>query len=186
MPLDDEAQAFIDRINNGPPIHELGVETARMTSANTRTVPGPEVQHIEDRRIPSVGGEVAVRIYRAEGDGPLPALVSIHGGGFVMGSVDTIDGHARRHSVHLGCIVVSVDYRLPAEAKFPVPLEDCYAAARWIVDQADLIGADANRIAVLGESTGGNLARQRPCLPATAGAEHCRASTGRPTARSEL
>ena len=96
MPLNADSQALVDRMRSGPPIHELGVEAARQISAHTKSAPGPEVGSVEDRNIPSVDGEVAVRVYTPVGEGPFPALVVIHGGGFVMGSVNTLDGHARR------------------------------------------------------------------------------------------
>ena len=157
MPLNADSQALVDRMRSGPPIHELGVEAARQISAHTKSAPGPEVGSVEDRNIPSVDGEVAVRVYTPVGEGPFPALVVIHGGGFVMGSANTLDGHARRHCDRL-CVVVSVDYRLAPEAKFPLPLEDCYAAVKWVAEQAEELGVDATRIAIAGESTGGNLA----------------------------
>lgn len=158
MPLNPDSQALVERIRSSPPIHEVGVEAARQISAHTQSAPGPEVGSVEDRMIPSVDGEVAVRLYTPEGDGPFPALVVIHGGGFVMGSVSTLDGHARRHCDRLGCVVVSVDYRLAPEAKFPLPLEDCYAAVEWVAREANELDVDASRIAIAGESTGGNLA----------------------------
>jgi len=158
MPLNADSQALVDRMRSSPPIHELGVEAARQISAHTKSAPGPEVGSVEDRNIPSVDGEVAIRVYTPVGEGPFPALVVIHGGGFVMGSVNTLDGHARRHCDRLGCVVVSVDYRLAPEAKFPLPLEDCYAAVKWVAEQAEELGVDATRIAIAGESTGGNLA----------------------------
>jgi acetyl esterase len=158
MPIDADAQAFVERIGGGPPMHELGVDVIRALSTEMRTAAGPDVETVEDRTIPSVDGDVSVRVYTPDGAGPFPVLVVMHGGGFVMGSLDSIDGHARKFCYHGGCMVVSVDYRLAPEAKFPVPLEDCYAAVKWVADNADELNADPARIAVAGESSGANLA----------------------------
>lgn len=158
MPIDADAEAFVERISGGPPIHELGVEVARALSTEMRTAAGPDVEEVEDRTIPSVDGEVTIRIYTPDGVGPFPVLVLSHGGGWIMGSLESIDGHARKFCYHAECVVVSVDYRLAPETKFPLPLEDCYAAVKWVAEHADEIGADPNRIAIAGESSGANLA----------------------------
>ena len=158
MPLDADAQAFMDRIGDGPAFHELGVDVARALSTEMRTMAGPDVYEVEDRNLSSSDGDVKVRIYTPDGDGPFPVLVLIHGGGFTIGSTDSIDGHARRFCYHVECVVVSVDYQLSPEAKFPVALEECYTAAKWVAEHADEIDADGSRIVVCGESTGGNLA----------------------------
>jgi acetyl esterase/lipase len=111
-------------------------------------VPGPEA-----------APQVRVRRYRpADPDGPLPALVYFHGGGFVAGSLDLYDADCRRIAAEVGAVVVSVDYRLAPEHPFPAPLEDCYAALAWVAGHAAELGVDPDRIAVGGESAGGGLA----------------------------
>jgi acetyl esterase len=99
-----------------------------------------------------------VRIYIPAGCGPFPVLVWFHGGGWVVGDLETADGTARRLTAQAGCVVVSVDYRLAPEARFPAAPEDCYAAAQWVAGNAESINADPGRIAVGGDSSGGNLA----------------------------
>ena len=110
-------------------------------------VPGPD-------RAP----EIRVRRYQpADHDGPLPALVYIHGGGFVVGSLDLYDADCRRVAAEVGAVVFSVDYRLAPEHPFPAGLEDCYATLVWVAENAGELGVDAERIAVGGESAGGGL-----------------------------
>ncbi|MDT8902711.1 alpha/beta hydrolase [Anaeroselena agilis] len=105
-------------------------------------------------------GDTRVLVYRPvrQVQEPLPVFVSMHGGGFVMGSAADDDGWCRRLADAAGCAVVSVDYRLAPEHKFPVALEECYAVARWLCANAAGLGVDAGRIAVGGHSAGGNLA----------------------------
>ena len=103
----------------------------------------------------------AVRIYRPVGSGPVPTIVFIHGGGFVIGSIETHDDHARllcRDVGPAGAVVVSVDYRLAPEHPFPAGFEDCLAATRWVGEHVAELGGDADRIVVAGDSAGGNLA----------------------------
>lgn len=113
---------------------------------------------VEDRTIPGPGGALPVRLYTPAGSGPFPMLVWFHGGGWVVGDVESADPTARHLAVGAGCVVVSVDYRLAPETKFPGAAEDCYAATRWAVAHAAEIHGDAERLAVGGDSAGGNLA----------------------------
>jgi acetyl esterase len=121
--------------------------------------PGPDepVAAVEDRRIPGPAGEIPVRIYRGVERTPLPVLTYYHGGGFVIGSLDTHDATCRALAREAECLVVSVGYRLAPEHPYPAAPEDCYAAARWIAEQGEELGADPRRIAVGGDSAGGNL-----------------------------
>ena len=160
MPLDPQAQAVMDAVAalGLPPNHTISPQEARANGKARPRAPGPEVAKVEDRSIPGPDGEVPVRIYTPEGSGPFPALVWFHGGGWVVGDLDTADGAARHLTVGSGFVVVSVDYRLAPETKFPGPAEDCYSATQWVVHNAASINADAGKIAVGGDSAGGNLA----------------------------
>ena len=111
-----------------------------------------------DFQVPVEGGEITVRRYCPEGTGPFPALVYYHGGGFWIGTLDHSDGRCRALANDAQCVVVSVAYRLAPEAKFPVPVEDSYAALRWVAGHAELLNIDLARLAVGGASAGGNLA----------------------------
>ena len=141
-----------------PPNHTVSPEEARINGKSRPRAPGPDVAKVEDRSIPGVGPDIPVRIYTSSGNGPFPALGWFHGGGWVVGDLDTADGTARHLAVGTGCVVVSVDYRLAPEAKFPAAADDCYAATRWIAQNAAGINVDPARIAVGGDSAGGNLA----------------------------
>jgi acetyl esterase len=120
----------------------------------------PELR-VEDRAIDGPAGPLAIRIYwpstGSEG-APAPAVVFFHGGGFVTGDLDTHDGTCRQHAVGADAIVVSVDYRLAPEHPYPAAVEDAWAATRWVAENAVEIGADATRLAVAGDSAGGNIA----------------------------
>ena len=111
-----------------------------------------------DHRLPVAGGEITVRAYSPGGPGPHPALVYYHGGGWVIGDLYTHDGLCRSLTNAARCAVLSVDYRLAPESKYPVPAEDSYAALRWVVANAARLGIDPRRVAVGGDSAGGNLA----------------------------
>ncbi len=112
----------------------------------------------EDRLVPGEP-EVPVRVYRPAGaSGSLPALLYIHGGGFVIGSIETEDPIARMLASEVGCVVVSVEYRLAPEHPYPAQVDDCYAALRWVADQAGELGIDPSRLGVYGGSCGGGLA----------------------------
>lgn len=118
----------------------------------------PEVE-AHDRTIEGPGGPLAVRIYRPPSDASaLPAVVFIHGGGWTVGDLETYDGQARMHAVGADAVVVAVDYRLAPEHPFPAAVEDVWAAAEWLAASGAEIGVDASRIAVAGDSAGGNLA----------------------------
>jgi len=119
--------------------------------------PREPVARVENKTIPSVQGEIPVRLYTPAGTGPFPVLVYSHGGGWVAGSLAQYDRVCRYLAHTVPCIVVFVDYRLAPRYKFPVPLEDVYAALRWTYADAKSLNADPRRIAVGGDSAGGNL-----------------------------
>ena len=160
MPLDPQAQAVMEQVAalGFPPVHQVSPEQARANNRARPRAPGPAVARVEDRRIPGPETEIPVRIYTPEGAGPFPALVWFHGGGWVVGDLESADATARYLTVWANCVVVSVDYRLAPETKFPGPAEDCYAATKWVAQNAASINVDPGRIAVGGDSAGGNLA----------------------------
>ena len=144
------------------PMHELSPVAARIQMAETakaRNVAVIEVGGVEDSTVPGPAGDIPVRIYRPAGaGGKLGALVYYHGGGHVIGSLDSHDGACRAICREAGIVVLSVDYRMGPEAKFPAAVDDCYAATKWLSDNADEMGVRADKIAVGGDSAGGNLA----------------------------
>lgn len=115
------------------------------------------VGEIDDRTIPGPAGELPVRIYRPDTTGPHPLLMLFHGGGWLIGDLDHEDPSARRMCNQVNVVVVSVDYRLAPEHRFPDAPNDCYAATVWAVENADELGVDSSRVAVTGTSAGGNL-----------------------------
>jgi acetyl esterase len=161
MPLDPQAQAFLDQLSalNAPAISAMSIEQARQTIRMMMMAPGePEpVAHVENRMIPGPAGDIPVRIYTPQGNGPFPVLIYFHGGGFVIGDPDSYDGVCRSLTNLVGSIVVSVDYRLAPENKFPAAPEDCYAATQWVAEHAATLQGDPSRIAISGDSAGGNL-----------------------------
>ncbi len=164
MPVDPAIKPLLDAMaaNPGPALEEMDPVAARgffeQTSSAIPAAEEVELPFVEDRAIPGPGGEIPVRVYRPEVEGTLPALVYFHGGGWVIGGLDTHDGTCRLLSRDAGCVVVSVDYRLAPEHRYPAAADDCYAATRWVSEHAAEIGANPDRIAVGGDSAGGNLA----------------------------
>ncbi len=160
MPLDPQiVKVMEDAAALGLPApHTVSTEEARANARKRPRSPGPEVAKVENRTIPSPDSEVPVRIYTPEGSGPFPILAWYHGGGMVVGDLDSADGTARNLCVGGNCVVVSVDYRLAPDTKFPGPAEDCMAATNWAINNAASINGDPSRLAVGGDSAGGNLA----------------------------
>jgi acetyl esterase len=162
MPLDPQARKIIDATNalNLPPVEQSTPEQARENMRARTAALGPvqEVAAVEDRKIAVDGGAITVRVYRPRGTGPFGALVFLHGGGWVIGDLETHDGICRAMTNAAGCVVASVDYRLAPESKYPVAVHDAYAALAWVSANASALGVDPRRIAVGGDSAGGNLA----------------------------
>jgi len=150
------------KAQNLKPMHELSPEGARrqMTeTAKSRDTTLIEVGDIEDRTIPGPTGAIPVRIYRSEGtDGPVGAMVYFHGGGHVIGDLDSHDSVCRAICHDAKIFVMSVDYRMGPESKFPAAVDDSYAATKWLFENADSMGVRADKIGVGGDSAGGNLA----------------------------
>ena len=142
------------------PTHTLSPEAARAQRRGRHVPPerADEVARVRDRGIEGPGGNIPVRIYEPGGAGPQPAVVYFHGGGWVVGSVDSHDPLCRALANAAEAVVVSVDYRLAPEHAFPAAAEDAYAATAWVAERADELGVDPGRIAVAGDSAGGNLA----------------------------
>ena len=160
MPLHPQALEVIEatRALGLPPNYTVTPQEARANAAMRSRAAGPEVGKVENRNVPGPAGDVPVRIYTPEGDGPFPILVWYHGGGWVLGDLESADGTARHLCVSSRNVVVSVDYRLAPEAKFPEPLDDCYYATVWASDHAEQLGGVRGVVSVGGDSAGGNLA----------------------------
>jgi acetyl esterase len=160
MPLDPQAKLIIDLIDQSGGF-ELTAETAPQTVRDSWTalIMPSEIAcaRVADRTIPGPHGDMPVRIYRPEGDAPKPTVVYYHGGGWVIGGLDTHDGTCRALANAVDALVVSVDYRLAPEHTFPAAVEDAFAALQWVAANATELGGDPARIAVAGDSAGGNL-----------------------------
>ena len=143
----------------GPGLNELPLDEARKVPYQMIDLGGPEepVAQVDTRVLPGAV-QIPVRVYRPSLANDLPALIYFHGGGFVICNLDTHDRVCRGLSNASGCVVVSVDYRLAPEHKFPAAAEDAYSATRYVAEHAGEFGIDPSRIAVGGDSAGGNLA----------------------------
>lgn len=162
MPLDAQVSQLLDQLAtlDRPPLTQQSPEDLR---ANFAAMAAIDVRPAtpattEDRTVAGPGGDIPVRIYRPGGDGPHPVVVYLHGGGFVIGGIDTHDGLCQQLSVETPAIVVSVDYRLAPESRFPAAVDDAVAATAWVAAHAAELGGDPARVAVAGDSAGGNLA----------------------------
>jgi acetyl esterase len=162
MPVDPQAEAILASIRQfrGPAITELDPASARAFSAARNFPAGPEAE-VTDHEIAGPGGALGIRTYRPNGTAAgarLGGVVYFHGGGFVLGSVAGHDALCRQLAVRAGCVVASVEYRLAPEHRFPAAVEDAYAATCWVSEHAPRLGIDRAKLAVAGESAGGNLA----------------------------
>jgi acetyl esterase len=163
VPLDPQLQAMRDQRerDNVPPLYSMSLAAARAADlASIRDSGGePEPVHeVVDLVIPGPGGDLPLRVYRPASQRPLPALLYFFGGGWVLGAIDTADGVSRALANATDAMVIVPGYRLAPEHPFPAAVDDCYAALRWVAAHADEIGADPARLAVGGDSAGGNLA----------------------------
>ncbi len=179
MPLDPQIQAMRDQRERDsvPPLYTMSLTEARAADLASIRAGGGEpepVHEVTDLTIAGPGGALPLRLYRPAGERPLPALLYFFGGGWVLGTVDTADGVSRSLANSSGALVAVAGYRLAPEHRFPAAADDCYAAVRWVAEHAEEIGADPARLAVGGDSAGGNLAagvalRARADGPALAG-----------------
>ena len=162
MPLNSQAQALLEEIENQglPPFEEMSPTAARVVAMSFRDLQGEAetVQEVRDILVPGPLGNLPVRVYHPEPGRALPLLVYLHGGGWVIGDIEVVDRPCRALANAGHCVIASVNYRLSPETKFPGPVEDCYAATNWLAAHAAGLGADPSRIAVGGDSAGGNLA----------------------------
>jgi acetyl esterase len=156
MPLDPQFKPLLDLMSTMPPLTETPLDIAR---ANTLPQgPKTPVAHVSNRAIAGPGGPLPLRLYKSRDGTALPLLVFFHGGGWVLGGLDSHDSLCRDLCAGADCAVLAVDYRLAPESKFPAAADDCLAALRWAGAHAAEIGVDASRIVVAGDSAGGNLA----------------------------
>jgi acetyl esterase len=159
---DPELVEILETRDHELPSHTLSPDAARAQRRGRHVPPerADDVARVRDRGIEGPGGHVPVRIYEpaGAGTGPQPAVVYFHGGGWVIGSIDSHDPLCRALANAAGAVVVSVDYRLAPEHTFPAAAEDAYAATAWVAERAGDLGVDPGRIAVAGDSAGGNLA----------------------------
>ncbi|MBV9861017.1 MAG: alpha/beta hydrolase [Alphaproteobacteria bacterium] len=154
------------------PIEEMTPAEARAqmeATTRARKIEPLAVARVEERRIPGPGGEIPLRLYWPEAAGAVPAIVYYHGGGHVIGSLDTHDAVARNLCAGAEALVASVDYRMGPEHKFPAAVEDSFAALDWVATNAAALGADPARLGVHGDSAGGNLAAVVALLARDAG-----------------
>ncbi len=166
MTFDPDVQIILDmiRLAGRPPFEALTPDEARQAYMASRAVLAPEPQPVAETRdfsCPGPYGDIGLRYYRPTGTEPgqvLPALVYFHGGGWLLGGLDSHDTTCRHFANAARCAVVSVDYRMAPEHKFPAAVDDSAAATRWIIAHAATLGIDPARVAVGGDSAGGNLA----------------------------
>lgn len=164
MPLHPQAKAALELLALMPPMDysmdgaQIRAALALMPEGQSPFSPGDEVRRIENLSIEGPAGRLSLRLYYPDAEGPLPITLYLHGGGFVFGSPQMHDNVCRCLANRAASLVVSVDYRLAPEAKFPAALDDSLAALNWVVSHAPSLGGDPSRIAIAGDSAGGNLA----------------------------
>jgi acetyl esterase len=167
MTLDPQVQGLLQQFASMgmKDFSEMTVPEARETLQLFIQLEGDAVEmaDVSDRTVAGPGGDIPVRVYRPAGEGQRPIIVYYHGGGFALGTIEVADKPCRQLARDTGCVVVSVDYRLAPEHKAPAAGDDCYAATAWVAEHAAELGGDG-RLAVAGDSAGGNLAAVVPLL----------------------
>ena len=159
MTLHPTIQAMLDAVASTRPLENFTPGQIRATDmARYASVPRPPVAHVEDRMVPGPRGDLLIRIYRPDNDAPRPVIVFFHGSGFVICSIDTHDGLCRQLCRASGAVVVSVDYALAPENRFPAGPDDALAATSWVSDHAASFGGDPTRLALAGDSAGATMA----------------------------
>jgi len=162
MPLDPQTRAMLDQLAAAgtAPLDTLSVAEARAFMDSMRALQGPPapLPVVRDVAIAGAAGTIPARLYRPQEGGTLPLLVYFHGGGWVIGNLEGYDNVCRDLAAKTGSAILSVDYRLAPEHRFPAAADDCFAATAWARASAAALGIDPARIAVAGDSAGGNLA----------------------------
>jgi acetyl esterase len=158
MPVDSELQPMLEVMSGGPLLKDVPLADLRQGPSPIPTESPAPLPRVENRTIPTTWGSLPVRLYYPRLGAPLPLLVYFHGGGFVLGNLESHDALLRLVALGADCIVASVDYRLAPEHRFPAAADDALAAARWAYTHAAEIGADPHALVVGGDSAGGNLA----------------------------
>jgi len=174
VPVDPQIQTVLDQMESigFPGLSALPVEQARQALAlmgSARAEGAEEVARVEEVAVPGPAGTIPARVYSPEADETPPVVVYYHGGGWVLGGLESHDGTCRALANAAGAVVISVDYRLAPEHPFPAAVDDAWAALRWIADHAGDLGGDPSRLAVAGDSAGGNLAAVVALLARDAG-----------------
>ena len=160
MVLDKQSKALLKEMQelNLPPVNTVSPKESRQQFELRPRLPGPQLPKVKYISVPIDGININCRLYIPDTNQNLPVLVWFHGGGWVLGNVDGSDGVTRHLATGSGCAVLSVNYRLSPEVKFPGPLNDCYGVTRWVYENAEDLNIDKDRISVGGDSAGGNLA----------------------------
>ena len=161
MPVDPQIEAMLAAAPPWPGVRNMDLATLRQAVRDSSVMlpppPDAPVAAVEDRTIDGPGGPLGLRLYTPEGSAPFPVVIYCHGGGYVVGDLDTQDMIARALCAWSGAIVVSVDYRRAPEHPFPAAPDDTFAALQWVAGHAAEFGGDPARLAVAGDSAGGNL-----------------------------
>lgn len=161
MTVNPKIQYFLDQMNTMPTASMDHLTPEAMRSSENLQMAALQkepVEKVEDKTISLAGRDIPIRIYTPKGQAPFPALVFYHGGGWVVGSIESHDAVCRELANLADCMVISVEYRLAPEHKFPAAVEDSYESLEWVASHATELGIDPDRIAVGGDSAGGNLA----------------------------
>lgn len=174
-PLSKATAALLDKIRQAgfPPVYTLPIEQARMSyvlGVQSMSPPLPEIARVQDFHMHIASGPMRAKLWAPSQDAGLPVLLYLHGGGFIIGSIESCEYMCRQIALQSGAAVVAVDYRLGPEHKFPAGLEDCFDALQWLVREGrQTLGLDASRIAVGGDSAGGCLSATTALLARDAG-----------------
>ncbi|ANS31986.1 alpha/beta hydrolase (plasmid) [Rhodococcus opacus] len=162
MPVDGQVQSLLDQMReaDAKPFESMTVPEARLAGWDFIALQGPpeEVASVDHRFIPGLTADLPVRIYYPEGKGPFPALIYLHGGGWVIGNNEVGDAVSRSLANRTGCVFIQVNYQKAPERKFPAAVDDAWVATNWVFDNAADLGVDPARIGIIGDSAGGNLA----------------------------
>jgi len=160
MPLHPSAAAIVQMLDEAGLLGTMDMtpqEMREQMDSRSGMIPPHPLHSVVDRTIPGPAGDLPVRVYRRSDDTGLPVLVWFHGGGWVIGGLNSHDQMCRLLADDVGCVVISIDYRLAPEAQFPCAVDDCVAAYEWVLAHTDELGGDSTRIAIGGDSAGGNL-----------------------------